>query len=93
VENRIKIGDFVKLTGTTLKTGNYYHKMGLLPVPQRSAGGYRLYGIEDLNRMRLIKHLKSLGLDLKHIKEVMGDQYKRRRGSITGPAGVHGLFK
>jgi len=71
--NTIKIGDFVKLTGTTLKTVNYYHKIGLLPEPERSAGGYRLYGPADLNRMRLIKRLKSLGLDLKHIKEVIGE--------------------
>lgn len=73
MENLIQIGDFVKLTGTTLKTINYYHKIGLLPETQRSAGGYRLYGPEDLNRMRVIKHLKSLGLNLKQIKEVIGD--------------------
>lgn len=70
--NRIKISDFVKLTGSTLKTINYYHKIGLLPEPERSAGGYRLYGPADLNRMRLIKRLKSLGLDLKKIKEIIG---------------------
>lgn len=70
---RIKIGDFIKLTGTTLKTINYYHKIGLLPEPERSAGGYRLYGPAELNRMRLIKRLKSMGMDLKHIKVVMGD--------------------
>ncbi|MGE5416652.1 MAG: MerR family transcriptional regulator [Acidobacteriota bacterium] len=73
MENRIKIGDFVKLTGSTLKTINYYHKIGLLPDALRSAGGYRLYGPEDLNRMRLIKHLKSLGLNLNRIKEIIGD--------------------
>ncbi len=73
MEKRIKIGDFVKLTGSTLKTINYYHKISLLPAPQRSSGGYRLYGPADLNRMRLIKHLKSLGLDLKRIKKILGD--------------------
>lgn len=71
--NKIKSGDFITLTGSTLKTINYYHKIGLLPEPERSAGGYRLYGPEDLNRMRLIKRLKALGLDLKQIKEVIGD--------------------
>lgn len=71
--NKIKIGDFIKLTGSTLKTINYYHKIGLLPEPERSATGYRLYGPADLNRMRLIKHLKSLGMDLKQIKAIMGD--------------------
>lgn len=70
---KIQIGDFIKLTGTTLKTINYYHKIGLLPVPQRSGGGYRLYGLADLNRMRLIKRLKSLGLNLKQIKEIAGN--------------------
>ncbi|MEQ8174619.1 MAG: MerR family transcriptional regulator [Syntrophomonadaceae bacterium] len=73
MENRIKIGDFVKLTGCTLKAINYYHKIGLLPEPQRSAGGYRLYGPADLNRLRLIKRLKALGMDLKQIKEIVGE--------------------
>jgi DNA-binding transcriptional MerR regulator len=71
--NKLKIGDFIKLTGSTLKTINYYHKIGLLAEPERSAGGYRLYGTAELNRMRFIKRLKSLGLDLKQIKEISGD--------------------
>jgi DNA-binding transcriptional MerR regulator len=72
-DNRIKISDFAKLTGSTLKTILYYHKIGLLQEPERSPGGYRLYGPEELTRMRFIKYLKSIGLDLKHIKEVLGD--------------------
>lgn len=73
MENRIKISDFAKLTGCTLKTIIYYHKIGLLQEPERSAGGYRLYGAADLTRMKLINRLKSLGLDLKRIKEVLGN--------------------
>ncbi|MDF9408756.1 MerR family transcriptional regulator [Pelotomaculum isophthalicicum JI] len=73
MENRMKIGDFVKLTGSTLKTVRYYYKIGLLPKPERTTAGHRLYGPAELNRMRLIKHLKSLGLDLKRIKEILGN--------------------
>lgn len=73
MENRMKIGDFVKLTGSTLKTVRYYHKIGLLPKPERTAAGHRLYGPAELNRMRSIKHLKALGLDLKRIKEILGN--------------------
>lgn len=73
---RIRIGEFVKLTGTTLKTVKYYHKIGLLPEPERSEGDYRLYGPQELNRMRLIQHLKSLGLDLQQIKATAGDSQK-----------------
>lgn len=71
--NKIKISEFIKLTGSTLKTINYYHKIGLLPEPERSLGGYRLYGPVELKRMLLIKRLKSLGMGLKDIKEIMGD--------------------
>lgn len=73
MNHRIKISDFVKLTGTTLKTIKYYHQIGLLPEPERSSGGYRLYGSQELHRMQLIQHLKNLGLDLKGIKEILGD--------------------
>jgi len=75
VKTRIKISNFVKLTGSTLKTIIYYHKIGLLLEPERSPGGYRLYGAGELTRMQLIKHLKSLGLDLKRIKEILGDKH------------------
>lgn len=78
MENWIKISDFTKLTGSTLKTIKYYHKIGLLQEPERSPGGYRLYGPAELTRMQLIKRLKSLGLDLKLIKEILGDMHNSR---------------
>lgn len=74
MENQILIGDFVKLTRSTLKTVLYYHKIGLLKEPKRSASGYRIYGAQELAQMRMIKHLKNLGLDLKQIKEIIGQQ-------------------
>lgn len=78
MENRLRIREFAKLTGVTIKTILYYHKIGLLQEAERSPGGYRLYGPEELTRMRLIKHLKSLGLDLKHIKETLGLAHEHR---------------
>jgi DNA-binding transcriptional MerR regulator len=78
MDNQIKISDFVKLTKSTLKTVLYYHKIGLLPEPKRSSSGYRLYGAAELARMRMIKHLKKLGLDLKQIKEIVGDTQSSR---------------
>jgi DNA-binding transcriptional MerR regulator len=69
---KLRISEFAKLTGSTLKTILYYHKIGLLQEAERSPGGYRLYGPEELTRMRSIMHLKYLGFDLKHIKETLG---------------------
>ncbi|AWI05728.1 MerR family transcriptional regulator, partial [Clostridium drakei] len=78
MENKIKIGDFAKITGCTVKTIIYYHKIGLLQEPKRSSGGYRLYGSVELTSMKLIKYLKSLGFDLKKIKEVLGNAYESK---------------
>ena len=78
MENRLKISDFAKLTGSTLKTIIYYHKIGLLQEPARSPGGYRLYGPAELTCMQSIKRLKSLGLDLKRIKEILGEMQNSR---------------
>ncbi|MGE5391196.1 MAG: MerR family transcriptional regulator [Deltaproteobacteria bacterium] len=73
MENLLKIGEFAKLTGVTVKTVLHYHKIGLLTEVPRTASGYRQYGFIELNRMRSIKRLKSLGLSLEQIKEVLGD--------------------
>lgn len=73
MDNQIKISDFVKLTGSTMKTVLYYHKIGILQEPIRSSGGYRMYGAEELARMRMINHLKNLGLNLKQIKGILKD--------------------
>ncbi len=43
---RIAIGTLSKHTGTNIETIRYYERVGLLPVPARSPGGYRLYGAD-----------------------------------------------
>ncbi len=73
MEKQLKIGEYAKLTGVTIKTVLHYHKMGLLAEAKRSPGGYRLYGMADLNRMRSIKRLKYLGLSLEQIREILGE--------------------
>lgn len=68
----ITINDFAKLNGCTLKTVLYYHKVGLLPEARRLENGYRVYGSEEMERMLQIRRLRDLGMDLAHIKEVLG---------------------
>ena len=70
---RLTIGEVAKLTGVTTKTVRHYHKIGLLPEPERSGAGYRLYGAEELLRLRRVRRLRSFGLSLKQIKTVLGD--------------------
>jgi MerR family mercuric resistance operon transcriptional regulator len=41
----------------------YYEELGLLPGVRRRAGGRRVYGADELERLRFIQRLKQLGLN------------------------------
>lgn len=69
----LTIGEVAKLTGVTTKTVRHYHRVGLLDEPERSEAGYRLYGADELLRLRHIRRLRSFGLSLKQIKTVLGE--------------------
>ena len=53
------------------KTIRYYEEVGLLPEPPRSESGYRLYSEKEVERLRLVKRAKLLGLTLAEIKEIV----------------------
>lgn len=73
MRDRLTIGEIAKLTGVTTKTIRHYHKIRLLPEPERSESGYRLYSAEDLLRLQRIRRLRFFGLSLEQIKTVLGD--------------------
>lgn len=73
MRDRLTIGEVAKLTGVTTKAVRHYHKIGLLPEPDRSEAGYRLYPAGDLLRLQRIRRLRSFGLSLKQIKTVLGE--------------------
>jgi DNA-binding transcriptional MerR regulator len=57
-------------TGLTPRTVRYYEELGLLPSVRRRAGGRRVYGADEIERLRFIQRLKSLGLPLGAIREL-----------------------
>ncbi|HVP29951.1 MAG TPA: MerR family transcriptional regulator [Myxococcota bacterium] len=57
-------------TGLTARTIRYYEELGLLPGVRRRAGGRRVYGEDELERLRFIQRLKALGLPLTAIREL-----------------------
>jgi DNA-binding transcriptional MerR regulator len=58
------------LTGLSARTLRYYEELGLLGEVRRRAGGRRVYGPDELERLRFIQRLKALGLSLAEIKEL-----------------------
>jgi len=69
----LTIGEAAGLVGATPKAIRHYHKVGLLGEPARSEAGYRLYGAEDLLRLRRIRRLQELGLSLRQVRGVLGE--------------------
>jgi DNA-binding transcriptional MerR regulator len=67
---RIEIGAVCEQTGLSARTVRYYEELGLLPGVRRRSGGRRVYGTDELERLRFIQRLKTLGLSLAEIKEL-----------------------
>ncbi len=74
MRERLRIGEVARLTGVTPKTVRHYEKIGLIKEADRSESGYRLYSAEDLLRVHRVKKLQSLGLSLKRVREVLGEE-------------------
>ncbi|MDP9480537.1 MAG: heavy metal-responsive transcriptional regulator [Actinomycetota bacterium] len=67
----MRIGELAKGLDLNTQTVRYYERIGLLPKPERTESGYRLYGEGDERRLRFIKNARSSGLTLGEIKEVL----------------------
>lgn len=65
------IGELARRTGLTVKTVRFYSDRGIVAPTDRSPAGYRLYGIDAVARLDLVRTLRELGLDLATIRKVV----------------------
>lgn len=70
-QEQLRIGEVAKRTGVSVRTLRHYDEMGLVPVTERSASGYRLYGVTSLQRLEQVVWLRGLGLGLKDIASIL----------------------
>ena len=71
MQTELQIGQVANLLGITPKTIRHYHKLGILPPPKRAENGYRIYSVQSLYRINLIKSLKQIGFSLQDIKVIV----------------------
>ena len=85
------IGDLAAATNTRVETVRWYEKVKLLPVPDRSPGNYRLYGLEHLRRLGFIRRGRDLGFTLDQIRELlaMADDRDRSCAEVDAIARAH----
>jgi MerR family mercuric resistance operon transcriptional regulator len=65
------IGALSKQSGVKVETIRYYERIGVMPKPRRSAGGYRMYGPDHLKRLTFVRRGRELGFSLDQLRELL----------------------
>ena len=65
------IGELARAAKVNVETVRYYHRRGLLPAPERPAGGIRRYPPEALSRLRFVKRSQALGFSLDDVDALL----------------------
>ncbi len=78
----LTIGKLANQGGVKVQTIRYYERRGLLPRPQRTPSGYRVYSDEAVRRLRFIRQAKTLGFSLSEIEELLS--LRMRPGTTCG---------
>ncbi|MEU5395837.1 MerR family transcriptional regulator [Streptomyces tibetensis] len=73
-EHLWSIGELAERAGATVKTVRFYSDQGLLPEAARTSGGHRRYGRQALERLQLIRSLRTLDLPLPQVRRILEDQ-------------------
>ncbi len=87
----LTIGELARRTSTKVETVRFYEKTGLLPAPGRTAGNYRAYGPEHLNRLSFIRRSRDLGFSLDQVRALLdlADERDRPCEAIDAIAKEH----
>lgn len=67
------VGQVAALSGVSVRTLHHYDEVGLLSPRERSSAGYRLYGDDDLARLRQILYYRELDFGLDDIVAILAD--------------------
>lgn len=74
-EKKLSIGQMAKLNNVTERSLRLYHENGLLvPAYIDESSSYRYYSSHQSKRLDMILQMKSVGLSLKQIKDVLDNQ-------------------
>lgn len=64
----LRIGEAAKRTGVSAANIRYYEKEGLLTPALREDNDYRVYGDQDLHRLRFIRMCRAMDMSLDEVR-------------------------
>lgn len=65
--------EVAELAGVSVRTLRHYHRVGILPEPERSSNGYRSYELAHVARLLRIRTLAELGIPLDRMPALLDD--------------------
>jgi Cd(II)/Pb(II)-responsive transcriptional regulator len=68
----MKIGELALKAQCTVETVRYYEKEGLINKPGRTAGNYREYAKDHVERLRFIRNCRALDMTHSEIRTLLG---------------------
>ena len=75
----LSIGALSKRSDVNIETIRYYEKIGIMPKPGRTSGGYRIYGSDHLKRLSFVRRSRELGFSLDEVRGLLklvdGERY------------------
>jgi DNA-binding transcriptional MerR regulator len=67
----MQIGEIAHRTSLTVDAIRFYERRKLLPKAVRSAGRFRLYAQDAVERLRFIQQMQGLGFSLREVSELI----------------------
>jgi DNA-binding transcriptional MerR regulator len=67
----MRSGQLARQRGVSTDTLRHYERLGLLPLPQRTAGNYREYPPTSPQRVELIRRALTIGFSLPELKTIL----------------------
>ena len=74
----LKVSELAQLSGLTVRTLQYYDRIGLLKPKKDPVNGYRLYSQAEIDRLQEVLLFKALDIPLKNIMDLLdASDYER----------------
>jgi DNA-binding transcriptional MerR regulator len=71
VSGGLRAGQVAEAAGVNVETLRYYERRGIIPEPDRSLGGHRLYEEATVTTLRVIKAAQRLGFTLDEVTDLI----------------------
>jgi len=73
-----RIGEAARQSGVSAANIRYYEKEGLLAAGVREDNSYRLYGSDDVHRLRFIRLCRAMDMSLDEVRTLLALDWSRK---------------